>query len=70
MIQQVCDSAFPWCPADAKTGELYKLRVKDLSPRQFAVDDVDYPAAETPRSIYGISKEKGRRLVVAPDHIP
>ncbi len=30
-----------------------------------AVDDVDYSAAETLRSIYGILKEKGIRLVVA-----
>lgn len=25
------------CPADARAGEFYKLRVKDLSPTQFAV---------------------------------
>jgi MFS superfamily sulfate permease-like transporter len=30
-----------------------------------AVDDVDYTAAETLRSLYGILKEKGIRLVVA-----
>ena len=30
-----------------------------------AVDDVDYSAAETLRSIYGILKEKGIRLIVA-----
>jgi len=30
-----------------------------------AVDDVDYSAAETLRSLYGILKEKGIRLVVA-----
>jgi SulP family sulfate permease len=30
-----------------------------------AVDDVDYSAAETLRSIFGILKEKGIRLVVA-----
>ena len=30
-----------------------------------AVDDVDYTAAETLRSVYGILKEKGIRLVVA-----
>ena len=37
MTQHLCDSEFPWCPADARTGEFYKLRVKDLSPTQFAV---------------------------------
>ena len=30
-----------------------------------AVDDVDYSAAESLRSIFGILKEKGVRLVVA-----
>ena len=37
MTKQLCDSEFPWCPADAKAGDSYKLRVKDLSPTQFAV---------------------------------
>jgi hypothetical protein len=37
MTQHLCDSEFPWCPADARTGDFYKLRVKDLSPTQFAV---------------------------------
>ena len=37
MTQQLCDSEFPWCPSDARAGEFYKLRVKDLSPTQFAV---------------------------------
>jgi hypothetical protein len=37
MAQHICDSEFPWCPADARTDEFYKLRVKDLSPTQFAV---------------------------------
>ena len=36
MTQEVCDSEFPWCPADARPGEFYKLRVDDLSPTQFA----------------------------------
>jgi len=33
----LCDSEFPWCPSDARAGDFYKLRVKDLSPTQFAV---------------------------------
>ena len=37
MTQKICDSEFPWCPADAKAGDFYKLRLKDLSPTQFAV---------------------------------
>ena len=37
MSQHICDSEFPFCPADARNGEFYKLRVKDLSPTQFAV---------------------------------
>ena len=37
MTRHLCDSEFSWCPAGAKTGGFYKLRVKDLSPTQFAV---------------------------------
>ena len=37
MVQRICDSEFPKCPTDARSGEFYKLRVKDLSPTQFAV---------------------------------
>ncbi len=37
MTKHLCDSEFSWCPADAKTGDFYKLRVSDLSPTQFAV---------------------------------
>lgn len=37
MSAHLCDAEFPWCPADARAGEFYKLRVKDLSPTQFAV---------------------------------
>lgn len=37
MTKHMCDAEFPYCPADAKTGDFYKLRVKDLSPTQFAV---------------------------------
>ena len=37
MSERICDSEFPWCPVDARVGEHYKLRVKDLSPTQFAV---------------------------------
>ena len=37
MTKHLCDSEFPWCPADARADEFYKLRVKDLLPTQFAV---------------------------------
>lgn len=37
MTKHVCDSEFPWCPTDARAGDFYKLRIKDLSPTQFAV---------------------------------
>jgi len=37
VTQHLCDSEFPWCSADARTGDLYKIRVKDLSPTQFTV---------------------------------
>lgn len=37
MTKHICDSEFPWCPADARAGDFYKLRVNDLSPTQFAV---------------------------------
>ena len=35
MTKQISDSEFAWCPADARPGEFYKLRVRDLSPTQF-----------------------------------
>ena len=37
MSKHVCDSEFPWCPSDAKADDFYKLRIKDMSPTQFAV---------------------------------
>jgi hypothetical protein len=37
MSNGLCDSEFDWCPPDARSGDFYKLRVKDLSPTQFAV---------------------------------
>lgn len=37
MTKHICDSEFAWCPSDARAGDFYKLRVKDLSPTQFAV---------------------------------
>ena len=37
MSNAICDSEFTWCPSDARAGEFYKLRLKDLSPTQFAV---------------------------------
>ena len=36
MTNEICDSEFPWCPADARQGDFYKLRVDHLSPTQFA----------------------------------
>jgi hypothetical protein len=36
MSKHICDEEFPWCTRKAKAGESYKLRVKDLSPTQFA----------------------------------
>jgi len=41
MTQHICDSEFPWCPSDAKAGDFYKLRLKDLSPTQFAVGNAE-----------------------------
>ena len=41
MTEHLCDSEFPWCPPDARAGEFYKLRVKDLSPTQFAVGSAE-----------------------------
>jgi hypothetical protein len=38
---------------------------ESISKAVAAVDDVDYSAAETLRSLFGILKEKGIRLVVA-----
>jgi hypothetical protein len=37
VTQHLCGSEFPWCPVDARAGDFYKLRVKDLSPTQFAL---------------------------------
>ena len=37
MSKHVCDSEFSWCPSDARVDDFYKLRIKDLSPTQFAV---------------------------------
>ncbi len=37
MTKLIHDSEFAWCGPDSRQGELYKLRVKDLAPTQFAV---------------------------------
>ena len=37
MSKEIYESEVDWCGPDAKQWELYKLRVKDLSPTQFAV---------------------------------
>ena len=41
MTQHLCDSEFPCCPPDARSGDFYKLKVKDLSPTQFAVSKAE-----------------------------
>ena len=41
------------------------VKTESISKAVAAVDDVDYSAAETLRSLFGILKEKGIRLVVA-----
>ncbi len=37
MTKQIYESEFEWCGPKAKQGELYKIRVADLAPTQFAV---------------------------------
>jgi len=37
LTNHLCDSEFPWCPPNARSGEFYKLKVSSLSPTQFAV---------------------------------
>jgi hypothetical protein len=56
MTQHLCDSEFPWCPADARTGDFFKLRVKDLSPTQFAVGKAEV-AVRTGRMRKKFSKD-------------
>jgi hypothetical protein len=41
------------------------VKAESISKAVAAVDDVDYSAAETLRSLFGILKEKGIRLVEA-----
>ena len=59
MTQHICDSEFPFCPADAKAGEFYKLRVKDLSPTQFAVGKAEV-AVRTGRMRKKFTKDPGK----------
>ena len=59
MSQHVCDSEFTYCPADAKTGDYYKLRIKDLSPTQFAVGKAEV-AVRTGRMRRKLSKDPGK----------
>lgn len=58
MTKHLCDSEFPWCPADARTGEFYKLWVKDLSPTQFAVGKAEV-AVRTGRMRKKFAKDPG-----------
>ncbi len=41
MSKHICDEEFPWCTEDARAGEFYKLRIKDLSPTQFATSKAE-----------------------------
>lgn len=59
MSQHVCDSEFTYCPADAKTGDYHKLRVKDLSPTQFAVGKAEV-AVRAGRMRRKLSKDPGK----------
>ena len=59
MTQHVCDAEFPWCPADARAGEVYKLRVKDLSPTQFAVGKAEI-AVRAGRMRKKLKKDPGK----------
>ena len=58
MTQHLCDSEFPWCPTDARAGDFYKLRVKDLSPTQFAVGKAEV-AVRTGRMRKKFTKDPG-----------
>jgi hypothetical protein len=68
MPQHLCDSEFPWCPPDAKAGEFYKLRVKDLSPTQFAVGkaEVDVRAGRMRKKLQKASAKLHDYLRVRP----
>ena len=59
MSQHICDSEFPFCPADARNGEFYKLRVKDLSPTQFAVGKAEV-AVRAGRMRKKLTKDPGK----------
>ena len=58
MTRRLCDSEFPWCPADARSSEFYKLRAKDLSPAQFAVGKAEV-AVRTGRMRKKFQKDPG-----------
>ena len=47
MAKAICDDEFPWCTAAGRKGELFKLRLNDLAPTQFAVGraEVEFRAA-------------------------
>ena len=59
MSKHLCDSEFPWCPPDARAGDFYKLRVKDLSPTQFAVGKAEV-AVRTARLRRKYNKDPGK----------
>ena len=59
MTKQLFDSGFDWCPPDARAGEFYKLRIKDLSPTQFAVGKAEV-AVRTVRLRKKYNKDPGK----------
>ena len=59
MSKHLCDSEFPWCPPDARADDFYKLRVKDLSPTQFAVGKAEV-AVRTARLRRKYNKDPGK----------
>ena len=59
MSKHLCDSEFPWCPPEARVGDFYKLRVKDLSPTQFAVGKAEV-AVRTARLRKKYNKDPGK----------
>jgi len=59
LTKHLCDSEFPWCPPEARSGEFYKLRVSSLSPTQFAVGKAEVQV-RTGRMKKKFKEEPGR----------
>ena len=51
MTTLICKSKYPQCPKDAQPGGIHQLRLKHLSPTQFAVGkaEVDLKAKRMKR---------------------